>query len=172
MIVGGVAALFMALAPMQSAFAETLTPRQLERIKANCQSIKSTLNQLHATDALLRVNRGQIYESMATKLMDRFNTRLTSNGLDATGTVAVTSSYRTALETFRSDYRSYERQLATAIRINCEQNPTEFHSALQEARTKRAKLNEDVVRLHRYIDDYSSAVNDFFINYQRVSGDN
>lgn len=170
--IGVIATLFLSVIGMTTTSAQTtLTNDQLERISANCLSIKNTLNQLHASDALLRVNRGQIYETMSTKLMDRFNARLLSNDLDATGTQAVTTSYRSALATFRTDYQAYEQQLSVAIKIDCDQKPAEFHAAIEDARTKRNKVHNDVIRLHRYIDDYRSAVNDFFINFQRVSGE-
>ncbi len=171
-ILGLIATIVLSGVVVRDSFAQTdLTDEQLKKISANCVSIKNTLNQLHASDALLRVNRGQIYEAMATKLMDRFNGRLSSNKLDATGTTAVTTSYRSALDTFRVDYQSYERQMSAAIRIDCDKKPAEFHAAIEDARTKREKVHTDVLRLHQYIDDYRSAVNDFYINFERVSGE-
>jgi hypothetical protein len=172
MIIGVIAALFLSIVGFTSTSAQSiLSEEQLQKISNNCVSIKNTLNQLHASDALLRVNRGQVYEAMATKLMDRFNSRLTSNDLDAVGTTAVTNSYRTALNTFRTDYQSYERQLSATIKIDCTQKPSEFHAAIENAREKREVVHKDVIRLHQYIDDYRSAVNDFFINFERVTGD-
>jgi len=166
-----VAALLVSAVSFKDASAQTtLSDEQVQRISNNCLSIKNTLEQLHASDALLRVNRGQIYEAMATKLMDRFNGRLGSNSLDTTGVSLVTSSYRMALTTFRTDYQLYERQLSAALKIDCDKQPAEFHNAIEEARTKRNKVHSDVVALHQYIDDYRSAVNDFFINYERVAG--
>jgi hypothetical protein len=53
-----------------------LSSTQTKQISDSCLLTKNTLNQLHASDALLRVNRGQIYELMYTKLMSRFNTRI------------------------------------------------------------------------------------------------
>ncbi len=151
------------------AHAEDLSPDQMERVKSNCVSIKNSLNQLHASDALLRVNRGQVYEAMGTKLMDTFNDRLGGNRLDNRAMTTVTSNYRTALNTFRSNYIAYEQKLSESIRIDCSTQPNTFHTAVQEARTLRLKVHEDVVKLHRIIDDYRSAVSDFLLNYERVS---
>ncbi len=152
-----------------SASAEDLTPDQASRVKANCVSIKNSLSQLHASDALLRVNRGQVYESMAAKLMDTFNDRLAGNRLDNKAMTTVTANYRSALTTFRTDYIAYEQKLSEAIRIDCTAQPNTFHAALEQARTLRSKVHDDVVRLHRVIDDYRSSVNDFLLNYERVS---
>lgn len=172
LVIGVIATVFLSMIGMRNASAQgTLTDQQLRQISANCLSIKNILNQLHANDALLRVNRGQIYEAMSTKLMDRFNARLNSNKLDSTGTQAVTNSYRSALAAFRSDYQAYERQLSAAISVDCDQHPADFHAAIEDARTKRSKVHSDVLRLHQYIDDYRSAVNDFLINFERVSGE-
>ncbi len=152
-----------------SAYAEDLTPDQAARVKSNCVSIKNSLSQLHASDALLRVNRGQVYESMAAKLMNNFNDRLSSNRLDNKAMTTVTTDYRSALNTFRSDYISYEQKLSEAIRIDCTSQPNTFHSALEEARVLRTKVHEDVLRLHRLIDDYRSSVSGFLLNYERIS---
>jgi hypothetical protein len=155
----------------QTAHAQStsLTPDQIERIRSNCTTIKSTLNQLHASDALLRVNRGQVYESMASKLMDPFNSRLNNNRLDAKATSVVTTSYRTALDAFRNDYKAYEEKLSSAIRMDCISQPELFYNTIEEARLNRSKVHDDVLKLHRYIDDYRSAVGDFLLNYERVS---
>jgi hypothetical protein len=163
-------AVVLALAA-QTAHAQstTLTDDQIDRIRSNCTSIKSTLNQLHASDALLRVNRGQVYESMASKLMDPFNSRLSNNRLDSKATSVVTQNYRTALDTFRNDYREYEVKLSSALRMDCSKDPVQFHDTIAQARLLRVKVHDDVVKLHRFIDDYRTAVGDFLLNYERVA---
>lgn len=150
-------------------YAEDLTPEQSARVKANCSSIKTSLTQLHASDALLRVNRGQMYESVASKLMDRFNDRLSGNRLDNKAMTTVTGNYRTALNNFRTDYIAYEQKLSEAIRIDCTQQPNTFHNAVIEARSLRATVHGDVEKLHRIIDDYRFSVNDFLLNFERLS---
>ena len=152
-----------------SAKAEDLTPDQVAHIKSNCLSIKNSLNQLHASDALLRVNRGQTYESVASRLMDNFNNRLSVNSLDNKAMTTVTSNYRSALNKFRTDYIAYEQKLSAAIRTDCVAQPNTFHSTILEARELRETVHDDVLRLHRYIDDYRSSVGDFLLNFERVS---
>lgn len=147
----------------------TLTTDQIEHIKSNCTSIKSTLNQLHVSDALLRVNRGQVYESMAGKLMDQFNSRLSNNRLDSKAMTVVTSNYRTSLDTFRVDYKSYEEKLSGAINIDCTKQPELLYSTTEEARVLRLKVHDDILRLHRDLDDYRSSVGDFQLNFERIS---
>jgi hypothetical protein len=167
MVVG--AAITFGAAAVHAQSAAPLTADQEKHIAANCVSIKSSLTQLHATDALLRVNRGQIYESMGSKLMDSFNSRLGSNGLDNKAMLTVTGSYRTQLNAFRSDYISYEQKLSAAINIDCTAKPDDFYNAIEDARTLRNNVHEDVLKLHQLIDDYRSSVGDFLLNYERVS---
>jgi hypothetical protein len=142
----------LSVAGLQNSSAIELTPEQTGLIKSNCTAIIGSLNQLHASDALLRVNRGQIYETLGTKIMNSFNNRLSNNSLDNKGLVAVTTSYQKALDTFRTDYQAYEQQLSATLRIDCFNEPGKFHEAIADARTKRALVRTDVVRLNQYIE--------------------
>lgn len=161
-LLGGV---LLSVTGLQTVSAQvSLTETQRKLITSNCVTIKNSLNQLHATDALLRVNRGQIYESMSGKLMNNFNSRLRSNDRDVRGLEVITNGYQNALTKFREDYATYERQLSATIRIDCTTSPDEFHAAVLDARLKRQTVHQDVLRLHRYIDDYRSAVDDFILN--------
>jgi len=167
-----VAASLLSFFALKNTYAADLSDDQIGRIKSNCLAIKGSLNQLHATDALLRVNRGQIYESIGSKLMNNFNSRLGNNGLDNKGLIVVTSEYQKALTTFRLDYLSYEKQLSATTRVDCTQDAIGFHTALEDARTKRGLVHDDVIRMNAFIDDYRSAVSDFMLNYERVTGKN
>ncbi len=155
-----------------SAQTTPMTDEQIGRIRVSCLSTKSTLNRLHANDALLRVNRGQIYESMSTKLMTQFNNRATSNRFDAKDLARITQSYGTALAEFRVDYMSYEVQLANALNIDCAKEPVSFYDAVALARTSRAQVHADVVKLHQYIDDYSAAFSTFTTTFGKNNGAN
>jgi ribosome-binding protein aMBF1 (putative translation factor) len=148
-----------------SAQTPPMTEEQINRIKASCTSAKSTLNQLHASDALLRVNRGQIYESMSSKLMTRFNSRAQSNRYSVDDLVSVAQNYSTALTTFKQDYRLYEEQLSTSLRIDCSKEPVTFFDAVMSARAKRSQVHVDVIKLHQYIDEYQSGFTTFVANF-------
>jgi hypothetical protein len=144
----------------------TITDQQIERIRTNCVSAKNTLNQLHSSDALLRVNRGQIYESMSTKLMERFNGRVAKSNFNNTSLVSVTTDYGLMLDTFRSDYITYEEKLSSAIDIDCLKQPVAFYDAISVARIERNQVHADVLKLNQYIDQYQLAVDQFEKIYQ------
>jgi hypothetical protein len=135
-----------------------MTDQQIQLIRNNCSSTKNTLNQLHSSDALLRVNRGQTYESMSTKLMDVFNGRVASNNINNTGFVSISNSYDSTLDVFRADYINYEKQLTLAIGIDCSKQPVTFYDAVALARTERNQVHTDVVKLDQLIDQYKLAI--------------
>ena len=168
LLVVGFSISLVSMVSAQSANNE-LSESQIGRIKSNCVALKGTVNQLHASDGLLRVNRGQMYQSMSSALMERFNDRLGDSKLDNKGMVTVTGNYRTALANFRTDYIKYEQKLSQALRIDCVANPVDFYTTLQEARKLRTVVHEDVKRLHQLIDDYRSSVGGFLVNYERLA---
>lgn len=152
------------------ALATNLSQSQQAAIVANCSSTKNTLNQLHVSDALLRVNMGQMYEAISTKLMDGFNNRVSNNGFNNSNLSGVSNSYDSQLDKFRSDYITYEDNLSTAINIDCKKNPTGFYDAVSTARNDRIKVHDDVVQLNKLIDEYGLRVNQFKDDYQKAGG--
>lgn len=147
-----------------------MTDAQVERIRTSCASAKSILNQLHTSDTLLRVNRGQIYEYMSTKLMDRFNGRVTSNRYKPGDLSLTSSTYSSALATFRLSYQSYEEQLSKALGIDCAKEPVSFYDAVASARIKRTQVHGDVLKLHQHIDEYRVAVDVFELDFVNTGG--
>ncbi len=141
--------------------AQSVGQQQITQIKTNCLSIKKTLNQLLVSDALLRVNMGQRYELVSTRLMDRFNSRVASNNFNIDNLSAAANSYKTQLDTFRSDYIAYEENLASTIKIDCVNQPGEFYDSLVSTRAKRGQVYNDVTGLDYKISQYRSAVSDF-----------
>ena len=144
-----------------SAQTTVLTDSQVESVRASCTPAKNILSQLHASDALLRVNRGQIYESMSTKLMARFNNRVSGSGFNTQYLSQAMQDYTASLNDFRASYRVYEERLSSTINIDCSKNPIEFYQSLMDSRYNRTVLHTSVVKLNQKMDDYGSAVIDF-----------
>lgn len=170
--ISAILSVMIAGATLMSVSAEDsqMTDQHIENIRTNCATAKNTLNQLHASDALLRVNMGQSYELMTTKLMDRFNSRLSSNNYDNSSLVAVTTAYNQKLDVFRLDYQAYEVQLASALKIDCLNQPVAFYDTVASAREKRNQVHTDVSRLNQYLNDYKTAMNAFEKDFQSKQG--
>lgn len=138
-----------------------ITDTQISRIRGNCVTALNTLNQLHASDGLLRVNRGQLYESISSKLMVQFNTRVSRAGYDISSLKSITTNYQKQLDTFRNDYQTYEEKLSSTLEIKCSKQPVEFLNSVEEARDDRNKVHDDTVQLNQYISDYQGAITTF-----------
>lgn len=165
----GVCVTLFAFSPLPVyAQGDSLNDTQRQRIQSNCTQIKSTTERLHASDALLRVNRGQAYEAVSSRLMAPFNMRLSLSGLDNKAMATRSGQYQDALDVFRADYSEYEKKLSAALKIDCKKSPDNFYSAVLEARALRKSLHEDVQKIHRAMDDYKTSVNDFLLNFKRL----
>ena len=131
-----------------------MTEEHIARIRSNCIEAQSTLNQLHTSDALLRVNRGQLYESISTKLMTPFNSRATLNRFDVTKLSALAANYERELVAFRVNYKSYEETMSQALKINCINQPVAFYDNVTDARAKREAVHGNIVNLKNTIQKY------------------
>lgn len=155
--------------PSASAAAEPpLSDAHLNKIRLNCVEVQSSLTQLHASDALLRVNRGQLFESISTKLMAPFNSRVALNKLDGSGLLGTTVEYERALSSFRNDYKSYEEDLAAALAIDCQAKPAEFYHLINSARRGRELVHGDVLALQKYIKQYSAQFEELAATVEEV----
>ena len=133
-----------------------MTEAHIERIRANCVEAQSVLYQLHASDALLRVNRGQLYESISTKLMAPFNSRMVLNKFEATSLTGVTISYERELAIFRTNYQQYEEAMSKLLRMNCTNQPVAFYDGVNDTRAKRKKVHDSTVALQGFIKEYET----------------
>lgn len=141
--------------------ATPMTEAHIERIRANCVDAQSVLRRLHASDGLLRVNRGQLYELMSTKLMAPMNGRIAFNKLDSMGLVATTADYERQLGTFRLKYKEYEESMSSILEMDCTNQPVAFYDKVNETREKREKVHEATSVLHATIASYRGSFEEF-----------
>jgi len=132
-----------------------MSPEHIERIKANCIEAQSIMNRIHTNDALLRVNRGQLYETISTKLMSRLNSRISENRLDGGALVTVTAEFDAKASEFRSEYIEYDKALSRALNISCQNQPVAFYDAVSDANKRRGTVNEITKELEQLTKDYS-----------------
>lgn len=142
-----------------------ISDEHVQRIKNNCQAANRTLRQLHASDALLRVNRGQLYDLISTKLMARMNSRLALNKLDASSLVTVTADFDQALGDFRVKYKAYDEQMSATLRIDRRQKPVEYYYSVNRARELRIRVHAAIQNLDRYMGKYEQEFEVFRTNF-------
>jgi hypothetical protein len=148
--------------------ATNLTAQQSQQIVDNCDSLKNTLGQLRLSDTLTRVNMGQQYELVSTRLMDRFNNRVSNNNLKVDILRSSSDVYKSYLDTFREDYIKYEESLAVVLRTDCKSQPGGFYNLLMTARYNRSKVYDDVNNMNKQIDKYRSDIGQFEKYFQAL----
>ena len=132
-----------------------LSDEQIDLIRSNCVDTQSTLQRVHASDALARVNLGQRYETISTKLMAPMNSRISLNRLDGLDMAKTTVDFNTQLDDFRSLYQQYEQTLLRTIQLKCRDQPVGFYDTLSLSRNHRAAVHESVKMLNGLIVQYA-----------------
>ncbi len=138
-----------------------MTEAHITRIRNNCVDAQAMLNRLHAGDALQRVNQGQLYESISTKLMTPFNSRVVLAQLDGATLASLASTYDQQLTTFRTNYQQYEEGMSSLLAMNCTNQPVAFYDAVADVRAKRQTVHDSVTALQKTIQDYQNAFDEF-----------
>lgn len=144
---------------------EIMTDDHIQRIKANCTSATQNLQRIHVNDAPLRVDRGQVYDLVSSKLMARLNSRLALNKLDGSSLVSITSKYDKALTDFRASYIKYDDQVTEALKVDCHKQPVAFYDAVTKARALRTEVYSHVTEIVRYTQEYGKAFDVFRTQY-------
>lgn len=162
-------ALFALVRPVQGV--DVITDQQIAAIRTNCTEIQGTLNRLQQSDLLLRTDRGELYRTIADKLMVPLNQRIASNQLDGGKLVAITAEFDSEYQEFYDAYKEYDMALVAASQIDCVKRPTQFYDAVAVARTKRQALGKANQQLVKLISDYKREFTAFRSTLEK-SGDN
>lgn len=142
-----------------------MTESHIARIKTNCVEAQTQLSRIHTNDALLRVNRGQLYERLLTKLMSPFNSRVALNNLSGSSLVKTAATYEQQLMAFRANYREYEEAMSATLKINCANQPVAFYDSVADVRAKRMKVHGNTLQLRQSIEDYRAEFESFAISF-------
>lgn len=147
--------------PQVAGAQESLPEEQLKLIKQNCVRAQSSLTQLRLSDAGIRKSRGSLYETISTKLMAPFNSRITYNRLGGLKLTATTMEYDKRFTSFQNSYRTYYDAVSQVIDMNCQDQPVAFYNGVAAARDRRHKLHDDVVALNALLQTYKNDFEDF-----------
>ena len=144
-----------------------ITPEVVARIRARCVENQAALNRLHQTDAFLRSNRGNLYQTISGKLMVPMNRRLASNQLDGGALLSITSDYNAEYNRFFQAYVDYDNALSKVLDTDCDRQPVSFYTALIDAREKRVALSQSNVKIKDYIRQYGATFAEFKTNFEK-----
>jgi hypothetical protein len=158
---------FFMLPSFNAQAATDITPEVVARIRARCVENQATLNRLHQTDAFLRTDRGNLYQTISSKLMVPMNRRLASNQLDGGALLTITSDYNAEYNRFYRAYVDYDNALSEVLDTDCDREPVTFYNALLDAREKRIKLSESNVKIKDHIRQYGATFAEFKTNFEK-----
>lgn len=136
--------------------AADLSPEKESVVKQTCVSAQTVLQRIQHNDAATRVNRGQGYETIVSRLMVPLNTRTTSNEYNNTAPLLIdtTKNFQQALDNFKEDYENYDNAVSAALRTKCQDKPADFYGYLEDARSERQKVSNDITNLAGLIGQY------------------
>lgn len=137
-----------------------LTQEQQTAVVQTCVAAQTVLQRIQHNDAATRVNRGQGYETLISRLMTPLNSRSASQGHNASAALLIdtTNHYQRALENFKDHYQEYDNSLTSALRTKCQKQPAKFYGYLEDARQQRLVVAGDVNTLANHIAQYRSHV--------------
>lgn len=135
-----------------------LTDSQIGLIKLNCVSVESTLDSIHANDALSRVHLGQEYETISTNFMAPMNSRVALAKLDGVALTKTTVDFNSKLNDFRNLYQQYEQTMFRAIQLKCTSQPALFYTTLTQAQADRVLVRQVVTELADLVTQYQQEV--------------
>ena len=155
---------------VQPTKAETVvTDDLIDKIETNCVENLASLRRLHQTDAFLRNDRGELYQSISKKLMVPLNQRLAANELNGSELVETSADFNKEYTTFYNDYIKYDNAMSQLLDIDCLKEPVTFYTSLLDTRQKRAALNTSDQKLVTYIKQYKAQFDSFRAEFNNES---
>lgn len=137
-----------------------LTEAQIGAIQRACDITQQNLERLRKADRVLRVNLGQRYSNIDQHLMTPFITRAGFSGLDTVDLNTTKVQFRKEINVFAASAMTYQNSLHDAQAIDCRQQPIEFYTAIETARTNRLAVYEQTRKLNQLIDRFRSEVDE------------
>lgn len=160
-ILVGLAALFVAAFGVQTAVLAqadvNLSDEKLETIRTRCSNSQFALQQIEKRDAVSRINRGRDYDQMLRQI-SAFNSRFAYNKINMPDLVQISSDLQNAVNEFRASYDTYDNDIASALKINCKQDPSQYYGFIVQARTDRAVIGEKVKSINDLVAKYRAAI--------------
>lgn len=167
-LVGPYFAIVMAVATLGLGYANagatsdtTLSNTTLQSIQQNCVPLQGTLQQLTYSDTALRVNQGQYYEEISTKLMATMNSRISLNNYDGGNLISIAADYAKQIDEFRTRYTTYANALTATRNDDCSKDPQGFYDDLVTARNDRQDLRKVVIKLNALVNSYEDTFTTF-----------
>lgn len=134
-------------------------------VEMDCMAVRVKLSKIHENDSLMRVNTGQAYGMITSRLMSRLHAKIVEQRLDGGELVKKTAEFESQLGEFRSHYQEYEAALSELLKKDCGSQQQLFYAMLREVRAKRDVVYEDTKQLEKCIHEYKELFLEFKEQY-------
>lgn len=145
-----------------------LTEAQSQFISDSCRVSKIALGEVHSSDAVMRVNLGQEYANISSRLMAPLNSRIGLSGRDGVELTRITAEYNQLLQQFREAYVVYDDSVSAALAIDCRSKQAEYYGAIMTAREERQEVRELIDQLNQLAGQYRTEVDEFKQRMEQV----
>ena len=158
-LIGSLAVLVAVFSMGGVAFAQTLNLSQdkLDTIKSRCSNSQFALEQIERRDAVSRINRGRAYDQLLRQI-SAFNSRFAYNKISSPDLLQITSDIETAVDSFRSDYDTYDNDITSALHTDCKNDPRKYYEHIVQARVDRAAIGTQVQVISDLTEKYRAAL--------------
>jgi len=140
------------------ALAENDIPQdKLNIIQQRCTNSQFILQQIEKRDAVSRINRGRAYDQMLRQI-SALNSRFAYNKISSPDLIQLTAQLQAAVDKFRANYDRYDSDLTDAMRIDCKAKPADYYNIINQARSDRTSVGDEVKAVGGLMTEYREAV--------------
>lgn len=131
---------------------------QKAAISDHCGAIKEDLKSVQRADARARVYIGGRYETILTDFVKPLNLWLVDKNMSRTELIESQNAIAEGKTGFSDDYVDYQQGLEQLVAMDCKNEPEKFYDKLVRVRQKRKKVEQDMQKMTRILDEYKAQV--------------
>ena len=135
-----------------------ISKTQETAISDHCSAIKEDLKNVQRADARARVYIGGRYETLLTDFVTPMNVWLVEKNMSRADLIESQNAIAEAKVNFVNDYVDYQQGLEQLVAMDCKTEPGRFYDKLVRVRQKRRKVEQDMQKMSKALDDYKSGV--------------
>ncbi len=135
-----------------------ISAEQKAMIADNCTVIREDLKKVQRSDARARVYLGGKYELILNKYVTPLNVRLVENSLSSVSFIENQNTMASNKMKFANDYVEYQQRLEELVSMDCKNESEAFYKKLEEVRTKRKKVEQDVKEMRNSLTKFVELV--------------
>ena len=136
----------------KKAYAAKLTAAEEARLKARCKNAQTKGKSLTETITKSNTARTMNYTKITTSL-DKIIVKLKDANIDTTKLQEQRTQLQKLIDTYNTDFKTYQTTLTDVTETNCIVDPTGFKASLEAARAARAVVAKDAAAIKTYIKD-------------------